>query len=382
MLENYKINYYCNKFEISIDKLLKYYKNDKKSLLLIFKKIYHLHTGNKIYKPKIENILLFNPLPKYFKINDFKNDFMNICNRYSFHSNPGHNILMGNVILPHPSISPIPFFFQYKYKNRNKYTTSNVFYYEIIVDPEAFRKPWDDQSIAIGYGSIDTPARFNHVGWSDTTIGYHSDDGKVFSDNNCISDLPTYSYGDTVGAGIIYIREYEYKLFFTLNGKLLPFNKMLYTKKKLTTMISLDYSAAVTVNFGHTNFLFNIEEYNNPFIISTNNIFIHNYFRLNGHNFDTNTGYFNLPKKKLIIKKKKKVFNNFNTIQEMMFKDDLLKPLLSNEDNELVHFLNEEKQKENNKIFESELEDIQEMSENIIDNIKNDIEYLSNIMQF
>ena len=45
MLDNNKINYYSNKFKISIDTLLEDYKDDKKTLYKIFKKIYHLQTG-------------------------------------------------------------------------------------------------------------------------------------------------------------------------------------------------------------------------------------------------------------------------------------------------------------------------------------------------
>lgn len=371
MLENNKINYFSNKFKISIDTLFEVYKNDKKSLFLIFKKIYHLHTGLKLYRPRLEYLLLFNPLPKYFKISDYSGDFLNICSRYSFHGEKSNNILMGNVILPHQSISPIPFFFQYKFKNKNYYKISNVFYYEITIDKEPFREPWDGQSISIGYGTTDTPIKNNHVGWSPNSIGYHCDDGKVFSDNSILCELEKYSYGDTVGCVLIYLNKNEYKVLYTLNGKLLPFSRNFITKKQLTTMISLDYPAAVTTNFGENNFLFNIEEFILPNLISTKNYFIYNYFRLNGHTFDSNLGMFNLVPKKLIIKKKTP-FNNYNTIQNMMFKNELLEPLISNDQNELNNFLESEETKEN-------FEEIHIISNNIINSIKKDILYLSNV---
>ena len=58
---------------------------------------------------------------------------MNICDRYSFHAAPGNNILISNVIIPHHSLSTIPFLMQYKYNNKVKKAISNVFYYEITI---------------------------------------------------------------------------------------------------------------------------------------------------------------------------------------------------------------------------------------------------------
>jgi hypothetical protein len=80
---------------------------------------------------------------------------------------------------------------------------------------------------------------------------------------------------------------------------------------------------------------------------------------------------FNLVPKKLIIKKKTP-FNNYNTIQNMMFKNELLEPLISNDQNELNNFLESEETKDN-------FEEIHIISNNIINSIKKDISYLSNI---
>jgi hypothetical protein len=363
MLENNRIDYFSNKIRISINILLDQYKNDKKTLYKIFRKLYHLQTGLRLYKVKLEYLLLYTPLPRYFKVKDFGDLYLNICNRYSFHGFSYNNILMGNVIIPHPNFSPIPFFFQYKYKNKNYYSISNVYYYEISVDKESFREPWNNESIAIGIGCISTPILNNHVGWSIDTIGYHSDDGNFFSNNQLTTTLPTFGCNDVVGCGIEYCGEFNYKIFFTKNGELLPFSKLLFTTKKLTPMISLDHSAAITTNFGESNFCFDISQYNSPKVISTYNYFTQNYFRLSEYSYDSNKSLFNI-KKKLIIKKKEG-FNNFNTIKNIMFNSGLLEPLISNDQNELVNFLNNT---ENNNF-----------NNNIIDNLKDDIEFLSSI---
>lgn len=371
MLDNNKINYYSNKFKISIDTLLEDYKDDKKTLYKIFKKIYHLQTGLIIYRPKLQYLLLFTPLPKYFKTKDFGDLYLNICGKYSYHGDPSSNILMGNVMLPHQDLSPIPFFFQYKYNFKNKYLTSNIFYFEIKVDTHSFRSPWSTQSIAIGVGSIDTPIKNNHVGWTRHTVGYHSDDGNVFSDNQILCNLPAYSYGDVIGCAIEYCDEFSYKIYFTKNGKLLPFAKLLYTNKYLTPMISLDHSASIETNFGERNFKFDVEYLKSPFVISTYNYFIHNYFKLSKYTFESNSNYFNLSQKKLMIKKKVP-FNNYNTIQNIMFNNELLEPLIKNDQNELTNFLSNEDDKTN-------FQEMYNISNTIIENLKKDIEFLSNI---
>lgn len=315
MLENSKINYYCNIFKLSIDILLDIYNNNPKKFFIIFKKIYLIHTGNKLNRPNLQHFLLFNPLPKYFKIKDHNGDYMNICDRYSFHGTHGNNILISNIVIPHYTLSTIPFFMQYKYNNKFKKITSNVFYYELTIDKKPFRSPWKDQSISIGYGKVTTQLKNNHVGWSANTIGYHSDDGKIFCENSINCVLPVYSYGDTVGAGIIYISKFEYKFFFTLNGKMLPFTRIAIIKERLSAMISIDHPASVLVNFGQRNFLYDFSQHITPIVINTSNTFIKNYFKLNMYCFESNLKYFTLYHKNIPKNK-------------VNFSDSLLEPLI------------------------------------------------------
>jgi len=277
MLDNNKIIELCNEMNITKKLLLEKYFNQNKEIILLFKKLYYIIMGIKLYKIKLQYILFFIPLPRYFKINDYQSKFINICNKYSNCNDSANSILMGNVILPHPSICPIPFLFQHKYNNKFNYSISNVYYYELTVDKNSFKEPFENQAISIGFGTIKIPINYNFVGWAKHTVGYHSDDGMMYADNIIIDKMERYSNGDTVGAGLIYLEENIYKIFFTLNGNLINLYQTLITNKKLTVMININHSSAVQVNFGENNFLFDFTSLISSNIITTKNKFINNF---------------------------------------------------------------------------------------------------------
>ena len=291
MLDNNKIIDLCYKIDFEKNFLLQnYYKNNKK-IISIFKKIYYLIMGINLYKISLQYILLFIPLPRYFKLNN--QNIYNISNTYSNLNNLVNSnlILMGNIRLPHYSTCPIPFFFQHKYNNKIRYTISNIYYYECTIDEYNFIEPFENQAISIGYGNIRTPINYNFVGWAKHTVGYHSDDGMIYSDNIILAKSEKYSNGDTVGAGLIYLEKNKYKIFFTLNGKIINLYQTLITNKKLTIMINIHHSAAVKVNFGETNFLYDFTSLITSNVISTQNNFINN-FSLKPFIYDLNTSNF------------------------------------------------------------------------------------------
>ena len=277
MIDNINFIYYSNKINITKQLLLKNYFINNKKMILIFKQLYYLIMGIKLYKIKLQYILLFTPLPRYFKIKDHKNKFINLCNKYSNCNESENLILMGNVILPHSSICPIPFLFQHKYNNKIRYTISNVYYYELTIEKTSFKEPFENQAISIGYGNVRTPITYNFVGWAKHTIGYHSDDGMIYANNVIIAKSDKYSNGDTIGAGLIYVEKNIYKIFFTLNGNLIPLYQTLITNKKLSVMINLNYSSSVKVNFGEDNFLFDFTSLITSNVITTKNNFIDNF---------------------------------------------------------------------------------------------------------
>ena len=57
-----------NDEKLDLKVLMKIYEKDKKAFNKIFKKIYYIFTSLKISRPKMQDFLLFTPLPKYFKV--------------------------------------------------------------------------------------------------------------------------------------------------------------------------------------------------------------------------------------------------------------------------------------------------------------------------
>lgn len=267
--------------------ILKKYNLDKKKIIVLFHErhsfiskiinelfIYSCNKNLKELNIKLTDFLLLVPLPTYFKVYNFNDVFIKIKDRYSMMGEPKNRIILGNICLPYHEFSSIPFIFVYKYNDKIYKKISNVFYYEITIDKEPFRQPWNNEAISIGYGSINTYMNNNHVGWSKTSYGYHNDDGKIYSNNTSKYDNQKFGKGDTIGAGLIYLDSFKYEIFFTLNGKLLE-NSIIFTcVHKLTIMIGLNLSSSIKLNIGNDNFLYNIENHIKPNVVSTNNNFI------------------------------------------------------------------------------------------------------------
>ena len=180
---------FIKNFELNKCRILQIYKKNKKLAKNIIEYIYLNINKIIINKPKMINLLSFVPLPTYFKTqehlqNNYDDIFKNENNVYSFLGDPGNRIIMGNICLPYCSFSPIPFSFVYKYNGKSMNTISNVYYYEIKIDNEPFREPWEKQAISLGFGPINTNIKNNHVGWSNSCVGFHSDDGIIYHNNS------------------------------------------------------------------------------------------------------------------------------------------------------------------------------------------------------
>ena len=108
--------------------------------------------------------------------------------------------------------------------------------------------------------------------------------------NNGSQELKSHCFGydDFIGAGIIYIEPYKYKIFFTRNGLLIPHEILLETEDKLVPMIGLDYSANVLVNFGNTDFIYNFRDHLIPIVISTKNKCINNKYDMTEYRYSCN----------------------------------------------------------------------------------------------
>ena len=204
MLDNKKLIEMLEGIDVTKELLVNNY-NNSKEIKSIFKRIYYMLNGIHLYKMKLQYIYLFTPLPKYFSIVNNNYSYSHSTNKYSSNKYLYNTILMGNIILPHHSLCPIPFLFQHKFNNKFIYSISNVFYFELTINKISTKESYENESIAIGFGVSNTPINHNYVGWSRHTIGYHSDDGFIYADNIMIGKSDKFTNGDTVGAGLIYL---------------------------------------------------------------------------------------------------------------------------------------------------------------------------------
>ena len=139
---------------------------------------------------------------------------------------------------------------------------SNIYYYEIHVSNESFRQPWNNECVSLGFANKHHPLLGYQLGWCPNSIGYHSDDGKIYRNSGNGKDfLEKWGKGDTIGAGIIMKSNV---VFFTKNGKLIKFYNVNFPKKNgVFPMIGIDCSSEIQYNFGNNQFKFNIEAFIN-----------------------------------------------------------------------------------------------------------------------
>ena len=201
-------------------------------------------------------------------------------------TNIGQNrCIIGNCSLPNTNTSHIPFPFSYLHNNKRNIVSSNIFYWEIELEKEAFRAPWPDSCVSIGFGHLGTNI-LKQIGWEKNTIGYHSDDGYIFHENTKIDNFKEYwSAGDIIGAGIIYKEDNINDLFFTKNGKIIHILKNINLSGQYYPMLCLDSFYGAKVNFGEKQFCYPIHELiknnNNGYIISSKNDFLEKNYDLN-----------------------------------------------------------------------------------------------------
>ncbi|KAI9184579.1 hypothetical protein H9P43_003634 [Blastocladiella emersonii ATCC 22665] len=90
-----------------------------------------------------------------------------------------------------------------------------VLYYEVTVVAMA-----PQTTLAIGLATVPYPY-FRLPGWHDWSVGYHSDDGRVFCDNDGDGDAygKPFRVDDVIGVGL---RTADGSCFFTRNGVVLP----------------------------------------------------------------------------------------------------------------------------------------------------------------
>eukprot|EP01091_Cochliopodium_minus_P002181 TRINITY_DN12066_c0_g1_i1.p1 TRINITY_DN12066_c0_g1~~TRINITY_DN12066_c0_g1_i1.p1 ORF type:complete len:176 (+),score=53.48 TRINITY_DN12066_c0_g1_i1:331-858(+) len=122
--------------------------------------------------------------------------------------------------------------------------------------------------IAIGIATKNM-LKDNFVGWDKNTIGYHSDDGTIREEDESTGNVMVEAYyeGDTVGLGIDWDRKAK---FVTKNGKILDVRQQNLAMQVYYAVVSMQIGDVAQVNFGETNFVFDIQQYvENPYQFSS-----------------------------------------------------------------------------------------------------------------
>ena len=241
--------------------------------------------------PRITHLITKNLSSNYEIINIQSDDPEVKLNRYIFNGKEPNKMslleynkfIYSNFIIPHPKNSSIPFTIGLCKNDKFNMILSNIFYFEVFLDSYHFRKPFQNESLKVGFSSVENNCNDITLG-TNLTFGfdlikstYISNFHEIFLPNSILK-------GDTVGIGLEYVDNFIYKPFFTHNGKVVNIKiNNIVTKKQLKVILSLRLSTGIDVNFGNREFLFDIKEMNNNNkLINTTNKNIVN----NGHNYE------------------------------------------------------------------------------------------------
>lgn len=291
MITSFQLNYFflsVLKYLLPQDviHLLKDGEIDNKTRSNYLKFLFFNYNSVKIKNNKFKNILSliynFVPLPDQFitsHLNQLPDHFVNKkLNTYVYSGKKqgDDRIIPGNRILPNYRLCPIPFTYSYvKPNGRRVVTLSFTYYFEIKLATFWTKPPWNHQCVSIGFGQKFTSTVSKQVGWVKNTIGYHSDDGRIF-DGKSGSTLKGEKWGpgDIVGAGINYLDKDKIEIFFTKNGKLI-FEIVKDWNFAIIPLIGLDSTYPIYTNLGTYPFLYDPLKNNQVFhnnIISTKNL--------------------------------------------------------------------------------------------------------------
>ncbi|KAL6837819.1 hypothetical protein V8C40DRAFT_230921 [Trichoderma camerunense] len=129
-----------------------------------------------------------------------------------------------------------------------------IYYYEVQI----ISGKRDDTTIAVGF-STRNAALSRPVGWEPESWGYHGDDGRCFTGQNIGRPFgPVFNSGDVIGCGVNFR---DHTAFFTKNGQMLGVAFHDVTRSSLYPTISLKKQGEeISVNFGQSPFVFNIDD--------------------------------------------------------------------------------------------------------------------------
>ncbi len=231
--------------------------------------------------PQIKCLETNHLLESHEVIKIISNDSEIPINRYILNGNPNKHLIYSNYVLPHPTNSCIPFSVGISKNKKFKIITSSIFYFEVYLDTYNFRKPFVNEALVVGFSKADSDPYNTRFGVRDC-FGINILEGKLEFENEDIFIPELIVKGDTVGIGLIYLDKYEYKLFITINGRIIKFQKIIKTTALLKVVANISMSTGIDINFGNKEFMFDLEKINhsNKIINSTKNNFINRGFNL------------------------------------------------------------------------------------------------------
>ncbi|KAJ3123121.1 hypothetical protein HK098_002164 [Nowakowskiella sp. JEL0407] len=111
--------------------------------------------------------------------------------------------------------------------------------------------------ISVGLATNPYPP-FRSVGWNNYSIGYHSDDGRVFENDGYGGRVyaSPYSVNHTIGCGY---EELSGRVFFTLNGSFVGEAAMKPARHPYHAALASDGRAKIKFNFGKEPFLYKFQ---------------------------------------------------------------------------------------------------------------------------
>ncbi|KAG2320449.1 hypothetical protein Bca4012_056510 [Brassica carinata] len=137
--------------------------------------------------------------------------------------------------------------------NRPAPFKSLTYYFEIFVKDAGLKG-----KVAIGFTKEGFVMR-RQPGWEVDSCGYHGDDGHIYRGKGTGEAFgPTYTTGDTVGAGINYASQ---EFFFTKNGALVGKIPKDIKGHLFPTVGVHSQNEEVSVNFGKKKFVFDVNGY-------------------------------------------------------------------------------------------------------------------------
>ena len=225
----------------------------------------------KYYGDILALIYSFILLPTKLNINK---SYINNNNEYTFidppidtniDTNNYDNILTTDRIIYIDNTIPVPFTFPLIKENKVELILSNIYYYELTILDK------NNENINSNYISIGFKNNDYNV--------YYNSDG-IIQKNITIRKFEPWIIGDTVGAGIIYIKKNFIKYFFTNNGKIIYMGNQIYIKHihKVIPIINYKHSHTIKLNFSDEIFAYDIKELlNSSLVLSTNNMFLKTY---------------------------------------------------------------------------------------------------------